>query len=438
MSLLLLADPAWAGFTLGSYGRVQATAGLEGGGAEQVVVAAHPSRILSTPYLELDLGFDRASEDGATFRAVVTPALSGALFHYDGDFDADLALRNLYVEAGDLPAGPVSAWAGSRMLRGDDVYLLDFWPLDELNTLGGGARYTPADWVLAIHAGLARPSADQYQLQYTEVPEAGGVGTESVLVLDRQRVVGSLEASRSAPLGASTVRAKAYGEVHRLPAGERLVEGGYTEALAADGGVLAGIQLSGWGWENDSFAHVWARVATGLACWDPLAVPEGAEDTDGTVSGAREYLGAVAANHEAGDAAVIVGGYVRRFRDGDADDTDVDDRWEASVAVRPAWHFGEHVQLGVELSHQWLRPDGLNPRTDTLGVPQVTQVAVMPALQPRRGSLARPQVRLQYVYTLLNDDARLWYAEEDARQRSNHFHSLGLGAEWWIDSASYR
>ena len=25
-------------------------------------------------------------------------------------------------------------WAGSRMYRGDDIYLLDFWPLDNLNT----------------------------------------------------------------------------------------------------------------------------------------------------------------------------------------------------------------------------------------------------------------------------------------------------------------
>ena len=28
------------------------------------------------------------------------------------------------------------------MYRGDDVYLFDFWPLDNLNTVGGGAMYS--------------------------------------------------------------------------------------------------------------------------------------------------------------------------------------------------------------------------------------------------------------------------------------------------------
>ena len=72
---------------------------------------------------------------------VATLALGHPIFHYDGDFDARLAVRNLYLEERDLGLEGLSLWMGSRMLRGDDIYLLDFWPLDNLNTVGGGVRY---------------------------------------------------------------------------------------------------------------------------------------------------------------------------------------------------------------------------------------------------------------------------------------------------------
>jgi hypothetical protein len=31
------------------------------------------------------------------------------------------------------------------MYRGDDVYLLNWWPLDNLNMVGGGARYNAGE-----------------------------------------------------------------------------------------------------------------------------------------------------------------------------------------------------------------------------------------------------------------------------------------------------
>ena len=38
-------------------------------------------------------------------------------------------------------ATSVSAWVGSRMYRGDDIYLFDYWPLDDHNIVGGGVFY---------------------------------------------------------------------------------------------------------------------------------------------------------------------------------------------------------------------------------------------------------------------------------------------------------
>ena len=44
-------------------------------------------------------------------------------------------MRNLYAQG---TYDNITMWAGSRMYRGDDIYLLNWWPLDNQNTVGGG------------------------------------------------------------------------------------------------------------------------------------------------------------------------------------------------------------------------------------------------------------------------------------------------------------
>ncbi len=51
------------------------------------------------------------------------------------------------------------------MYRGDDIYLLDFWPLDNLNTLGGGLAYTFLDDLdVKLHAGVNQLSSGLFFL----------------------------------------------------------------------------------------------------------------------------------------------------------------------------------------------------------------------------------------------------------------------------------
>jgi maltoporin len=372
---------------------------------------------------------------------VVTPALAGDLFHYDGAWDADLALRNLYAEASALPRAPgLSCWAGSRMWRGDDVHLLDFWPLDELNVVGGGLTFRPKGWDFGLATGLNRLSAGEYQVQWTEVPEEAGVGSEPVLTMDRQRFVAGGRAAKLWGVGAqSTLRLKAYGELQLLPAATRLEdEGEITLDLPADRGGAVGLQLSSWGWAHDSFAHLFVRYATGLSAYGLLTVPSDGMATDYSVHAAREFQVALSGNHETDRVGLLVGGYLRRFQDADGVDVDPDDRWEGALGLRPTVFFTDLASLGVEVSQEVLRPDGLNPRDRALDVPMVTKLAVLPALQAGRGSLARPQIRVQYVLTYLNDDARLWFDARDTRSQRNVHHFLGLGAEWWLNSRSYR
>ncbi len=435
---LLIIRAASADAFIGSYGRVGVSADATGGQGDAVNVVSWGSRLEKPPYLELDLGFDERLEDGARFRVVVTPAVSGDLFHYTGQWTADLTLRNLYAEADAFVDAPLSVWAGSRIYRGDDVYLLDFWPMDMLNTVGGGASWHPEGLAVDLHAGLSRlegedATGEAWQHQETEAVEAGGVGTESILVLDRQRLVGSGRLTWS---GSDLGRIRLYGEVHRLPEGQRLTDEYSEETLPADRGSVLGTQLSLW--SPGGFTHLWLRYATGLGTIGDLGIPTDGIATDQTFAGAREGRLALASNHDGDTLGVMVGGYLRRFTDADADiGTDVDDRWEANIAVRPGVTLSEHVRLAAEISHQWLRPDGLNPRTAAHAIPQVTRLAALPTVQIAPGGFSRPHIQLQYIYSHLNNDARAWYAEDDVRHRSNHQHFIGVNAEWWLNSATY-
>jgi maltoporin len=369
---------------------------------------------------------------------LVTPALSGDLFHYDGDWGDDLALRNLYVQADRFAAGaPVAVWAGSRMYRGDDIYLLDFWPLDNLNTYGGGVRIYPGRTEINLHAGVNR-LANSWQVQEVLVATPASVSGEEVLVLDRQRTVGTLRVGHEIPAGDVTFRARLYGEVHALPEGERWVDDAWdaldTETLPSDRGSLVGAQLSLWGWAPQSFAHLWFRRATGLAAVGELAVPDSGLALDLRVAGTRSTQVAFAANTDTGRLGVMAGGYLAYDVDADGAEMDFDDRWELVGVIRPQVYLGDHVALGAEVSHQYVRPNGLNPRTDTFDRPDVTKLSLLPAVQTEPGGFSRPRIHLVYTATLLDDEARRFFSPYDARLSDGVQHFVGAGAEWWINS----
>ncbi|MCP4810602.1 MAG: carbohydrate porin [Proteobacteria bacterium] len=427
-------------FILGSYGRAQASTDLAGGRGEPTNIVAFGPRLEADPYAEIDLGWQKWTDDGARFRALITPAIAGEPFHYDGQWDADLAIRNLFAEA-QLPAGPGTAnvWAGSRMYRGDDIYLLNFWPLDMLNTYGGGAGFTHERFDVAGHVGFNRIDVDDWQVQRWSRPVPGGVGEDSVVILDRQRRIASLKASTSVPLGDVTVRVKGYGELHQLPEGTRLLDDEIEEVLPADRGSVVGAQLSAWGWADGGFVHLFYRRATGLGAYGELAVPDDGFATDYTVTAAREQRVALAFGHEFQERVSLAGGaYVRQYTDADGLAVDIDDGWESAMALRPAVNIGQHVALGLEGSHQWVRPNGLNPRTDEHDIPQITKLSVLPMVKPAPTTFSRPMIHLTYTASFLDEDAIQWFDPLDERAQESVQHFVGIGAEWWMNSQSYR
>ena len=246
------------GFRFGTYGRVLAGSDLRGGKPEPANIVAHGPRIVERSYLELDFSYGlEAPQTGMRLRPVVTIAFDGTLFHDNGNFDARPALRNVYLDA--QIHKQLTAWAGSRMYRGDDIYLFDYWPLDDQNTVGGGLVYRNAapgrrNYVeLAAHAGfnrLVEPS--EFQFQTDDVPDnLDGIGERTIIQLDRQRFVTSGTATYYITDRPDTpnFKIKLHGEYHALSNGtRRLQTDDSLQQLPADSGYLIGAQIGTWGY----------------------------------------------------------------------------------------------------------------------------------------------------------------------------------------------
>jgi len=324
---------------------------------------------------------------------------------------------------------------GSRWLRGNDIYLMNMWPLDNLNTLGVTFGARSARYEAHLHVGVNRLNANPMspQLQRVEVPSASGFGADEVTLLNRQRLITSGLYERRY----DGWKWKVYGELHRLPSGTRALEGGYLEreALPDDLGLMLGAQLGLWGtWHPQDHLNLWVRYARGLAAYDELGAT-GSLDLNKRSWSAEEWRAALAGNLSGARWSAQWGGYIRYFRDADRSLDDFDDRLEGSFAVRPQLNLGV-LTPALELSAQVSEPLGAHPINLRRETAVVYQAGLIPALSfdahGEVGSFTRPQLRLMYVVSYLNEAALARYALEDPRSGEAVTHYLGARAEWWF------
>ncbi|MFH2005177.1 MAG: carbohydrate porin [bacterium] len=427
------------GFGFGSYGRIGISTDAKGGTGRQANLVAHGPRLGEGPYVELDLYYKLRPFRDIELKTVITLAFTEELFHFSGDWSSALALRNFYLEGSDLFVRGLSLWMGSRMYRGDDIYLLDFWPLDNLNTIGGGIEYAFGRTRIGWHAGVNRLK-DQYQYQEVLVPGLNNT-SETVVLLNRQRLITSLKAEqqlggRNGKLGA---KIKLYGEFHHLPKGtlnaHRPEE--EQEQLQSDFGWLVGAQLGLWNFGPRSHANLFVRYAQGLAAYGEFAIPFGLA-TDKRAKNARELVLALSANYETKRwFGLQAGAYVRYFKDADPNEYDWDDGWEYVAVLRPHLFLHRLFAIAVELSYQAKNPAGLNPWSHHKETPGVVKLSIMPLLTFGKGTYGRPQFRLIYTVYGQNKGARLSYNPADPQRNINTGHYLGIQAEWWFNS-TYR
>ena len=412
------------------------------------------SRLEKPSYLELNFyyGGNIGDDPERRWRVVVVPAFAGELFHYSGNFTTqNFGLRNAYAETENLLTKGLRLWAGSRMYRGDDVYLFDFWPLDNLNTVGGGLgyRFNRERTDLAFQIGMNRLS-NLFQYQEIQVPSRSlppdsvilspQGATSTALMLDRPRVVSSLKLTHFLRNTSVLPNAKAilYAEFHYLPSGQRQTTAVMEQSplqLPQDFGWVVGGQLGGW-LRPFVFANVFLRTAGGLAAYGDLGQPYGF-DQNLQVTKALDVIAAFSLNWESQALGIMGGGYVHRFRDAGAGDNRGFD--EGALAVRPQVYLNRYVHLAVELSYQLRAPSTVDQNTGAYLKPQVFRASLMPIVAPLgRGTYSRPFLYAIYTLSLLNSDAQYTlFNPGDIRGGKTDVHYLGLGVEWWFNS-SYR
>ena len=445
-------SPHQGSFEFGSYGRVVAGLDGKGGRGRDADIVAHGSRLDESNYVELELRREDVWEKtGAMTKVVATLAVANPIFHYTGNFDIKLAIRNLYIEEMDLALKGLSVWAGSRMVRGDDVYLLDFWPLDNLNTIGAGVGYHhPVGTSAQLHFGISQPSTPFYTQTVDRPAPLDQYGSASVELLNRQRMIGSLRVAHNQRIGGPKdgpgpgIKAVLYGELHALPKGQRETsQPRVYETLPADGGFVLGGQLGAYTGERDTHVNLFGRYATGLAAYGQFATP-GQLEKNRTTDGAHELVIAAGGNAEVGLFGVMAGAYFRSFRDA-SPALDYEDVDEGIAIVRPTVFFGELGGLSVEGSYQIaqrgvISPDPVDPTAAPKGprMGSAFRFGVVPFLSPAgRGDYTRPHIRFIYAVTARNDVARGFYPQDDVFHRRSIDHFIGLGAEWWFNSSTY-
>jgi maltoporin len=430
-------------FKFGGYGRVQPASDLQGGSGKRARIVFPSPRIDEGSYTELEFAY-RAfeAEGGLQVDTVTTIAFTNDIFHYDGEFNSTLAVRNLFAEARNVLIPGLFVWAGSRMYRGDDVYLIDFWPLDNLNTFGGGAGWFTDKMRLGWHAGVNRLNSD-YQLQTIKVPDERGVGEKEVLFLDRQRLITSLKWEQLfyEQGGGAGFKYKLYGEFHHLSEGKRRqVQPTLDETLPDDRGWMAGFEVGAWSFipgAKSSFLNLFLRYASGLAAYGEFSVPYGVAP-DKRAANANQYLMAMSGNVDTERFGVMYGGYARYFTDADGQAEDFDDGWDGAFSVRPMAFLGRYFTPGVEVSVQAKRPNGNNPASGKQQVGTIWKLSALPAFTFGEGMYARPQIRLNYTVSLQDEAARLLYAQDDPLRGREVVHYLGVAVEWWFSSSSYQ
>jgi maltoporin len=368
------------------------------------------------------------------FGVVFTLALSESLYHADGQWEINAAVRDLYAYA--EPVDNLEVWIGSRVYRGRHVYLFDCYPVRDLPTIGGGAGFRLNDSLrFAAHVGWNILENNPRIVQDIVVPHPRYPTTISQRYLERQRFIASLQSDIG--FGGGFLLAL-NGELHTLPAGDWINPATSTaETIPSEVSFKlgAGLTLSDFiiAGRMSSSVHGFASVAAGYAAYGMFGIPIDYA-ADETAGNAFEALFGVSSELEFGFFGLHAAAYARRFEDADSQKTlDLDDRWEWAVAARPEFYLGQVFRLGGELSFQRAVPDGIFASSNKNEALDIFKVTVFGALAANNdyGLKSSPKLQLFFTTVFLSGPAREWlddYVIYDTPADLEFF--FGLSAEW--------
>ena len=159
---------------------------------------------------------------------VTTTAFGGDCPMRAVEFDTTMAIRQAFIEVDQVLGTSGFVWLGSRMSRGDDIYLLDHWPMDDLNIVALGGGWRGAEFELSGALGLNRPLREDHDQR---IPAPGPqFGSVEVTTLNRQRLISAFQGEkRWTTAGQLSLKIKLYSELHYLPSAEKRTDDGLSE-----------------------------------------------------------------------------------------------------------------------------------------------------------------------------------------------------------------
>jgi hypothetical protein len=142
-------------------------------------------------------------------------------------------------------------------------------------------------------------------------------------------------------------------------------------------------------------------------------------------------------DHELGN--VMIGVLSRHFVDATGNSNDPNNGWEYAIDARPLARLGRGFFAGGDISYQARFPNGLNPITLRAEDPAIFQIAPMLVFSPMGPSgYDRPQLRLVLNAAHLDEGALDLYVPDDPRHAHPWVYFLGVQAEWWFNSSTYK
>ncbi|MEM9329267.1 MAG: carbohydrate porin [Bacteroidota bacterium] len=448
-----IANADWFSVAAGSYGRIGVSwtngfSAIDGRRLNLNNMGSIGGRMEEQDYLEFGIAFKMRPEQpnpdslqiNVQLRASVF-SRNGSLFGNDNTGNASgltIALPEMYVEAKNVLTKDLNLWVGSRLYRGPDIYMADYWVFNDHSTQGFGAEYKGTRAMMGFVASTDT-TATVPPFFYINIKS----GTPSLEI--RNRIIYVLE--QDLRLGEGRLLSF-LGEYHRLgdPSTSLADTSNLVLSAPADDGFVLGAryQQDLNSFQPGSFHQLAIRHGRGIA-----------NGGDGGSSRTWETFGAVNRDNFRFDEAyswhvvdhfvlnlsrtITLNGYGIYNRSRGAAPTR---GLEATYFGREVFNFKQDLTLGFRMVnyltdifhwqtevHYSQRQDGDQPWY------RMGKISLIPtlALRKQRSIWSRPHLRFIYSIGLYNDQARqdLYspFLQLVGARRVGHF--FGVRAEWW-------
>jgi maltoporin len=356
-----------------------------------------------------------------------TPALKTQNVPGDGisvssKSELTIALREAFVESGNLLAPDWVLWIGKRFYRRKDIHLLDYYQLDTsgpgfgVENIGAG----PGKLHLAYFRNIPNeqgPAQSTVDVRWSDVPI--GIGNLETVVLYSR--VGQRD---------SQTGTKAY----------EAIDGYSTQFFWSQnlGSTASNTFMLQYGWGLLGANGSWhSSLIDQRGAWGSQNIPKGEQE--------------LLDQREGSSTLRLIDHYVLdRYLDSWSMETilmyqNVDfngelnsagqaipDKTETTIGLRPVWHVSDNVHLMTELGYSQVKNGIYNSDKADYETSELSKMTLASVFAPQKGYWFRPQFRFFATHAQWNDNSKGRVAANTVYENDNSGFTVGGQVEaWW-------